>query len=123
MDLKACYQNLGGDFDEVLGRLRREPMIEKFVFKFLSDDSFQLFKTSMENQDYDEALRGVHTLKGICQNLAFTRLFRSSEQMTSTLREHDIAKAAELAPQLAEDYAQTIRAIEAYRSAREGEAE
>ena len=35
MELRECYTSFGGDFDEVLGRLRREQLVEKFVFKFL----------------------------------------------------------------------------------------
>ena len=62
MELRECYTSFGGDFDEVLGRLRREQLVEKFVFKFLADKSFQLFEESMEKKDYEEALRGVHTM-------------------------------------------------------------
>lgn len=74
MNLKDCYIKFGGDFDEVLGRLRREQSVQKFMYKFLDDKSFHLFEASMENKDYEEALRAVHTLKGICLNLSFTRL-------------------------------------------------
>ena len=57
MNLKDCYMKFGGDFDEVLGRLRREQTIQKFVYKFLDDKSFFLFEASMGNKDYAEALR------------------------------------------------------------------
>jgi hypothetical protein len=30
MNLKDCYIKFGGDFDEVLGRLRREQIVQKF---------------------------------------------------------------------------------------------
>ena len=63
MNLKDCYIKFGGDFDEVLGRLRREQSVQKFMYKFLDDKSFHLFEASMENKDYEEALRAVHTLK------------------------------------------------------------
>lgn len=65
MNLKDCYIRFGGDFDEVLSRLRREQSVQKFMYKFLDDKSFHLFEASMENKDYEEALRAVHTLKGI----------------------------------------------------------
>ena len=69
MNLKDCYLKLGGDFDEVLGRLQRKQTVQKFAYKFLDDKSFNLFEVSMEKKDYAEALRAIHTLKGICQNL------------------------------------------------------
>ena len=46
MNLKDCYIKFGGDFDEVLGRLRREQSVQKFMYKFLDDKSFQLFEAS-----------------------------------------------------------------------------
>lgn len=49
MNLKDCYIKFGGDFDEVLGRLRREQTVQKFVYKFLDDKSFSLFEASMGN--------------------------------------------------------------------------
>lgn len=119
MDLRDCYTNLGGDFDDVLVRLRREQTIQKFIYKFLSDQSYQLFETSMANQDYDEALRGVHTLKGICQNFSFTRLFESSNAVTIALKEKDYSQAIALMPQLSKDYNQTIQAIEQYQKSQE----
>lgn len=59
MNLKDCYIRFGGDFDEVLSRLRREQSVQKFMYKFLDDKSFHLFEASMENKDYEEALRAV----------------------------------------------------------------
>lgn len=111
MDLKDCYREFGGDFDEVLSRLRREETVRKFVYKFLDDKSFCLFEASMGNEDYEEALRAVHTLKGICQNLSFTRLFESSSLVTKALKENDWNKAVEMMPGLSKDYHEMIHAI------------
>ena len=119
MTLKDCYTSLGGNFDEVLGRLRREQTVQKFIYKFLDDKSYSLFETSMANQDYDEALRAVHTIKGICQNLSFTKLYEISNAITQVLKEGDYNKAAEMAPQLAKDYSQTIHAIGEYKRSQE----
>ena len=89
MDLRDCYNSFGGGFDEVLGRLRREQTVRKFVYKFLDDKSFDLFEAAMRDRDYGEAIRAVHTLKGICQNLSFGRLYASSSLMTKALKEND----------------------------------
>ena len=119
MNLKDCYIKFGGDFDEVLGRLRREQIVQKFMYKFLDDKSFHLFEASMENKDYEEALRAVHTLKGICQNLSFTRLFESSSLMTKALKENDWDKADDMLPQLSMDYYEIINAIEELKNCKE----
>lgn len=120
MNIKDCYMKFGGDFDGVMGRLRREQLVEKFLYKFLDDKSFDLFKAAMEAQDYDEALRAVHTLKGICQNLSFTGLYESSSRITNALKEKDYRKAMDTAPQLSKDYYQIIHAVEEYKSSAEG---
>lgn len=119
MNLKDCYISFGGDFDEVLGRLRREQTVQKFVYKFLDDPSFNLFESSMDSKDYAEALRAVHTLKGICQNLSFTRLYESSNLVTKALKENDYDNAAVMMPRLSKDYHQTICAIEEYKRSKE----
>ena len=119
MNLKGCYTKFGGDFDEVLGRLRREQTVLKFVYKFLDDKSFHLFETSMGDKDYDEALRAVHTLKGICQNLSFARLFESSSLVTKALKENDWNKADDMLPQLSMDYYEIINAIEELKNCKE----
>lgn len=120
MDLKSCYEKFGGDFDEVLGRLRKESLVEKFMLKFLDDKSYELFETSMQQQNYDEALRGVHTLKGIAQNLAFTQLFGSSQAITKALKESDVNAAIEMSPQLSKDYHMIIDVVEEYKNSKEG---
>lgn len=120
MNLKECYTKFGGDFEGVMGRLRREQLIAKFLYKFLDDKSYDLFETSMNNKNYDEARRAVHTLKGICLNLSFTRLYESSSRITNALKEKDYKKAIDLSPQLSRDYAQVINAVQEYKSSMEG---
>lgn len=120
MNLRDCYINLGGDYDEVLGRLRREQTIRKFLYKFPDDKNFHMLEVSMRHEDYEEALRAVHTLKGICLNLAFTRLYESSSLMTKALRAGDHKKAVDMMPRLEKDYYQILNTVKEYE--RSGEA-
>ncbi len=119
MDLKSCYLRLGGDYDEVLGRLHKESLVEKFLFKFLDDGSFRLLEESFANGNHEEAFRAAHTLKGVCQNLSFTQLYRSSNEMTEFLRGGTGLDAPELLAQVTADYRQTVDAILAYQTSRE----
>ena len=48
MTLKECYAALNGDYEEAMGRLRSERLVQKFVLKFLDDGSFDLLCRSME---------------------------------------------------------------------------
>lgn len=116
MNLEECYQALGGNYQEVISMLRKESLIEKFLLKFLNDPSYQLFESSMNSQNYEEALRGVHTLKGICLNLSFTQLSKSSSALTQALRNGDLSKVNELRPILSKDYEATISAIQLFQN-------
>lgn len=97
-------------------RERFYPVCEK---QMLDDKSFHLFEASMRDKNYEEALRAVHTLKGVCQNLSFTRLFKSSSLVTKALKENDWNKAVDMMPQLSKDYYETINAIEELNNSKE----
>lgn len=115
MTLKECYDLLGGDYDNVLGRLRTESLIQKFVLKFLDDGSFDLLCTSMKEKNREEAFRAAHTIKGVCQNLSFTRLEVSSSALCEALRNEWLPEAEELYSRTAEDYELTTAAIRSFR--------
>ena len=116
MTLKECYAVLGGDYENVLGRLRSEKLVQKFVLKFLNDKSYELLCTSMESKNYEEAFRAAHTIKGVCQNLDFTRLYQSSSALSEALRNGFTPQAPALVEQVKEDYRQTVEAIRAYQA-------
>lgn len=116
MTIQECYAALEGDYEEVLGRLYSEALVKKFVGKFLADQSFQLLESSLNAEEYDEAFRAAHTLKGVAQNLSFTRLYQSSHQITEALRTKDYPLAAQLLPTVSRDYERTVAAIQAYQS-------
>lgn len=41
---------MGGDYQDVISRLRSDRLVQKFVLKFLDDASFDLFCSSMESK-------------------------------------------------------------------------
>ncbi|MDD6616593.1 MAG: Hpt domain-containing protein [Lachnospiraceae bacterium] len=119
MTIQECYRRLGGNYEEVEGRLMNLRLIQRFIGKFLQDDSFATLCNSMEEKNLEVAFRASHTLKGVCQNLGFTTLFHSSEALTDLLR-HEKEKIPEQAYTLLEDvkrdYADTVAVIQEYLS-------
>ncbi len=111
MTIQECYASLGGDYQEVMSRLYSEVLVKKFVGKFPADQSFQLLERSLKEKNYEEAFRASHTLKGVCQNLSFTKLHQSSHEITEALRSQNYELADRLFAQVGSDYAQTIAAI------------
>ena len=116
MTLQECYAAMGGDYEGVMGRLRSERMVQKFVLKFLADGSYELLLSSTEAENWAEAFRAAHTIKGVCQNLGFDRLYKSSSELSEALRNGFTPEAPALVERVKEDYQQTIQAIQAYQA-------
>ncbi|MCI9243304.1 MAG: Hpt domain-containing protein [Lawsonibacter sp.] len=114
MTIQECYAALGGDYEEVLNRLYSEALVRKFIGKFSSDPSFQLLSDSLKAGSYEEAFRAAHTLKGVSQNLSFTKLYQSSHEITEALRTANYDLAVQLLPHVETDYALTCSAIQMF---------
>ena len=96
MTVKECYEQMGSDYEGVLGRLGSEAIVKRFALKFLQDPSFAQLKESLAKNDGEEAFRAAHTLKGVCLNLGFDELFEVSAELTEKLRERKTAGSEEL---------------------------
>lgn len=120
MTIQECYQKLGGNYAEMSARLPSPKLIERFVGKFLDDKSFDTLCQQMEAGDRALAFQAAHTLKGVCGNLSFTRLFDSASRLTEVLRSETDeipAAAAGLMEEVRRDYQSTLDAIQEYLSA------
>ena len=113
MTALECYAALQGDYESVLGRMRSEKLIKKFVFKFLLDPSFDNLKQALADGKQEEAFRAAHTLKGMCLNLGFTKLGDSSEALTEAVRHAITPEADALLQAVIADYEMTAAAIRA----------
>lgn len=111
MTLQECYALLEGDYESAAHRLMTETLVRKFVFKFLDDGSFDLLKSSLKNGNYEDAFRAAHTIKGVCQNLSFTKLYESGNALTEALRGREDKDYSELFKAVEEDYNMTVSAI------------
>ena len=115
MTLQECYAAMGGNYDDAIGRLRSERLVQKFVLKFLSDGSYELLCRSLEEKNYEEAFRAAHTIKGVCQNLSIDKLLASSSRLCESLRNGYTPESDALAEEVRADYSQTAAAIEAFQ--------
>lgn len=111
MTIKECYALMEGDYDGVMGRLRKEERVMKFLLRFPEDPSFQALKESLGAENYEEAFRAAHTLKGVCQNLGLEKLYQSCSEITEKLRDGRHPDNDRLFCQVEEDYLQTVTAI------------
>ena len=120
MTLQECYTAIGGNYDDVIGRLRSERLVQKFVLKFLADDSYNLLCRSLEEKNYEEAFRAAHTIKGVCQNLSLAKLQDSSSRLCESLRNGYTPEADALLVETTADYGQTVHAIQTFQKEIQG---
>ncbi len=121
MTLQDCYAALGGDYADVSARLHSDRLVQKFILKYLDDPSFDLLCASMAEKNYEEAFRAAHTIKGMCQNLSFTKLLDSSSRLSDALRHGWTPEAEPLLEQVTADHLTVTAAIRAFRDEHEGQ--
>ena len=117
MNLEECYEELGGNYAELSNRLPSVRLIERFIGKFLEDQSFETLCQQMECKNREKAFQAAHTLKGVCANLSFTRLLTSTTRLTEALRPETSSINDETLTMLSDvkrDYETTVDAIRRY---------
>lgn len=121
MTLEECYESFGGNLEEVLGRLHNRSLVEKFLVKFLSDQSYEQLHCSLATNDVSEAFRAAHMLKGVCQNLGIGCLYESDRIVTDALRDGKNEVSPEMLRRLEEDYRLVVSSVREYQKSVEGE--
>ena len=66
--MRECYEAIGGNYEDVLGRLRSEALIRKFTLKFLEDQSYPQLKQALNDKNYEDAFRSAHTERGVSES-------------------------------------------------------
>ena len=111
MTLNECIAVLGGDFDELKGRMLSEERIKKFLRMFPADQSFCELCNSMESGNFEAAFRAAHTLKGLCANLGIGNLGIKASEITEALRGNVNNGADNILPDLIKEYNAAVDAI------------
>ena len=86
MSLETFYEKTGGSYEEILGRLRSPEMILRFAKMYAADPSWKQLHDALDHGNAEDAFRAAHTLKGVSQNLGFTKLYEASAKLTEELR-------------------------------------
>ena len=113
MTVKECYEAFGGNYEEVVSRLRTDERIARFLQKVVDDGSYKLLIDSIATNNVDEAFRAAHTLKGVCGNLSITKFGESSTALCEYLRDKRVIDDSVMAmlETVKADYELTISSI------------
>lgn len=86
MTVQQYYESVGGNYDDVLGRLMNEKRILKYLGKFRSTEEFEDMKAAVAAKDWENAFRHIHSLKGMALNLGLSKLAACSSELCETMR-------------------------------------
>lgn len=105
----------GCDTNTALERfLGKEELYIKFIKKFLDDKNYAELKGFVEAADYENALKSVHTLKGVSGNLGFSPLFDITADMVTKFRAQQPEEAVAEYPQFDQIYNDIVKIINNY---------
>lgn len=86
MTVEELYAEIGGDYEQAVGRLRMDKLIAKFVCRLPEDPSCAALIEAWNNQDDTALFEASHAAKGVCGNLALTKLGDLASQITEAVR-------------------------------------
>lgn len=116
---KLKLKENGADVETTIKRfMGNEDIYEKFIRKFPQDQNYKMLEEYMGSQNYEEAYKCAHTLKGISANLGFNPIYQAVSVLVEELRgrkseEVDEAKAEEEWQEIRKAYQQFIEIINA----------
>ena len=88
MKLKELAQCLDVDLPSVLSRFAgNEALYLKFLKKFPADPTFSLLEAAIAQNEWAEAERNAHTLKGVAAHLGLTILSRRCDALVQAIRQ------------------------------------
>ncbi len=112
MLLKEFYERIEGDYEGIIGRLRSEAMVIRFLNKFLEEKSYEELLLVAKENDVANAILAAHKLKGVTANLSFTKLCNLLTELLQDLRKENQDKVnEELLTKVKENYTLIVELI------------
>ena len=117
--MEKMYEEAGIEYSKGLERfMGNDALYQKFLTKFLYDESFEEFCQRVEAGDLVMAEKAVHTLKGPAGNLSMMDLYQLADQTVKAIRAGQ--KADDLRPlvkELRDAYEKVCDAIRTHNQA------
>lgn len=105
-------QPYGIDYADAMDRFGgNSALFKRIAAKYLQDDHFVSLKAALETQDYEEAYRHAHALKGVTGNLSIKRLYDISSMICKNLREGEPQAAEKLLPDAEEAHEAALEGL------------
>lgn len=114
MSIQELYDVLEGDYQGTMGRLMKEDRIKKYLGKFIDAGDYQELLTNIAAENWQEAFRNIHTIKGVALNLGLSKLAGVASTLTESLRSGTPTGDTEvMLNDVKAEYARTIEILKA----------
>ena len=100
------------DYADGLKRFaNRAPLYEKYLSKFVTEEDFSNLQAKMAQEDYEEAFKIAHALKGVAGTLSLQPFFKEMKVLVEALRAKNGEEAQRLLPKTVEEYEKIVAVI------------
>ena len=119
MTLEELYTEIGGDYDQAIGVLRMEKLMDKHIRKLVDNGVVDSLIDAGKSMDSTELFETSHMVKGVCANLGLVTLSEKASEISEEFRPGSTRKLsdAEVSDKLAEIeelYKKTVDGIKKY---------
>lgn len=104
MDIKKFYELTGSDYQAAISIMMNDALIERMINKFMENNSYQAIIDAYQAKNIKEVFALAHSFKGVTGNLALTKLFQVSSELTEATRGKEEANVDDLIEQLKKEY-------------------
>ena len=102
---KAKFKEAGLQLDSAMRRfMNNEKMVEKYLNRFLSEQSYAELKEALQAGDAEKAARAAHTLKSVCGTLGFVKMQQQVIDEEALIKNGKMDEAVAKAPEIEEEY-------------------
>ena len=115
MTIKELYQQIGGSYEQAIGVLRVEKLIDKHIRKFPKGGVVDAVLEAGRSMDPTRIFEAAHAMKGVCGNLGLVALSEAAGEIAEEFRPGTSRKLSD------EEVKAKLQAIDAmYRRAADG---
>lgn len=115
MSVRAFYDRIGGDYEEVIQRLTDDQLIKKYLNMFVKAEDYSRLQEHMQNHDWQAAFESVHNIKGNALNLGLAGLIEASSLLCEALRYGEPTADMEMMQDLTNCYLRIINEVSQIR--------
>lgn len=111
MTVKKFYENIHGDYNDLLTRLPTDALALRFIRQFPSDPSYSELMEAVRKDDITASFEAAHKLKGLAATLSFSQLFAAVNVLSEQLRPKTTVADTALVQKVSESYHIILREI------------